>query len=95
MTVDPKGRVSLPRGVQSFAATVQLGAGPTIKVMFGHDDTPTVPPMDGRGRLHLPQGLMRTVGMRPGDRVVVIRRADRDAFELVPAGSLRVRHGAA
>lgn len=96
VTVDPKGRVPWPRGVQSSeAATLKLGAGLMIEVTFGEATSSRTRLIDRRGRLQLPLGLMRAAGIRTGDRVAIIRRADRDAFGVAPAGSLGVRQGAA
>lgn len=66
-----------------------------IEVRFADEPSPGMRSIDGRGRLQLPQGLMRAVGIEPGDRVAIIRRVDRDGFALVPVDSLGVRRGPA
>ncbi len=48
---------------------------------------------DRYGRLHLPQGLLRSIGCWPEDRLAVARLQDRQGVVLVRADRLSIRAG--
>lgn len=92
--VDSKGRVSWPSHlIAGRAATIELGEGISVDVTFETNVSSNSQQIDGRGRLQLRQGTLQAAGIRPGDRVVLIRRLDRDGISLIGAGGLGVRRG--
>lgn len=95
VTVDAEGRISWPRdlepGVRRVA--IDLADGPTLAIVIEPQMSSRVQAVDRRGRILLPAGILQAARIRPGDRLTLIRRPERDGFALAPAGCLGVRQG--
>lgn len=95
VTVDAEGRISWPRDLEPGISRVRivLADGPTLEITVEPLASSRVQAVDRRGRILLPAGILQTARIRPGDRLTVIRRPERDGFALAPAGCLGVRQG--
>lgn len=95
VTVDSEGRIAWPRDLEPGIrrVSIYLADGPTLEIAIEPQASLRVQAVDRRGRILLPAGILHTARIRPGDRLAVIRRPERDGFALAPAGCLGVRQG--
>lgn len=94
VSIDGKGRIAWPQDAAISKPVVELGAGLSLEVR--HEQPGDLEPcLDGRGRLHLPHGLIKAVHMQPGDRVVIVRQAAVDGVTIVAPNRLGVLRGVA
>lgn len=62
-----------------------------IEVLSGNARGSLIHAPDSQGRLRLPQALLRSIGVRPGDRLAVLRLPHLRGLGLVPVRRLGVR----
>ncbi len=92
VTVDPEGRIPwrlLPSSVD--LSRVRLVLGDRMVEVRSCDDPTGARRPDRQGRMHLPQGLLRAIGVKRGERVAVVRLDGQPVLGLVPARRLALR----
>lgn len=97
VTVDPEGRIPWRfcfEELRNGTASIGIGDQDIIELSPGDQSSARHAP-DHRGRLHLPQGVLRAVGLGPGDRVAVLRLPDGRGVGLVSVRKLGVRRESA
>lgn len=94
VTVDPEGRIPWRlrlEGLRNGAASIEVVDEDIIKVSIGDQPGRMRHAPDRQGRLHLPQGVLRAIGVGPGDRLAVLRLGDGSGVGLVSVNKLGIR----
>jgi len=92
VTIGPEGRIPWRfrfEGFRSEPVRIGIAEGDLIEVVIAED--PTARHADSQGRLQLPQGVLRAIGGRPGDRMAVVRLPGDERLALVGAERLGIR----
>lgn len=93
VTIDPGGRVpwrSRFNNQGGAIAAIEI-SDDMIEVLSGNPRGSLIHAPDGQGRLHLPQALLRSIGVRPGDRLAVLRLPHLRGLGLLPVRRLGIR----
>ncbi len=93
VTIDPAGRVPWrSRFIDQGGAIAAIEISEDmIEVLSGSPRGSLIYAPDGQGRLHLPQALLRSIGVRPGDRLAVLRLPHLRGLGLLPVRRLGIR----
>lgn len=92
VTVDPEGRIPWRLHTDRAELTgVSLVLRDRMVEVQSCDDSTAGRRPDRQGRLHLPRGLLKAIGVDRGDRLAIVRSEGRRVLGLVSTRRLAVR----